>query len=342
MPRAVRVEFQGALYHVMCRGDRREAIFLDESDRRLFLETLGQACGRAGFLVHAFVLMSNHYHLLLETPAGNLVAGMRWFQTTYTARFNARHRLVGHLFQGRYKALLIDPQSDGYGRTIAEYIHLNPARAGMVESEEALANGPWSSYRHYASGKGMPPWLRIAMVYGDHGLQSGRSADRRRFREQMAGRVAEELERRTGALAPGEEDPWAAIRRGWILGSEAFRGRVEELITSAVRKKKRESYAAPGMQRHDERHAQSLLERALAALALESAQVRAMKKNDRRKQAIAWLLKSRTAVGNRWICEALRMGDRSNVNRATRHFDLAPDAETRKIRKILHQCPDSD
>ena len=105
MPRKARVEFAGAVYHLLDRGDRREAIFLDDRDRENFLTTLGQVCERAGWRVHACVLMTNHYHLLVETPQANLVAGMRWFQTTYTVRFNRRHRLSGHLFQGRYKAV---------------------------------------------------------------------------------------------------------------------------------------------------------------------------------------------------------------------------------------------
>jgi REP element-mobilizing transposase RayT len=101
MARKARVEYEGAVYHVLDRGDRREALFLDDGDRRRFLETLGEACGRTGWRVHAYVLMSNHYHLMIETPQANLVAGMRWFQTTWTMRFNRRHRLSGHLFASR-------------------------------------------------------------------------------------------------------------------------------------------------------------------------------------------------------------------------------------------------
>ena len=108
MARKVRVEFEGATYHVMCRGDRRENIFEDDLDRARFLETLGEVCRRTGWKIHAYVLMSNHYHWLLETPGANLVAGMRWFQSCYTARYNRRHRKAGHLFQGRYKAMLVE------------------------------------------------------------------------------------------------------------------------------------------------------------------------------------------------------------------------------------------
>ena len=104
MARKGRIEFSGAVYHVLDRGDRREAIVRTDNDRAAFVRTLGQVCGRAGWRLHAFVLMSNHCHLLIETPQANLVAGMRWFQTTWTVRFNRRHRLSGHLFQGRYKA----------------------------------------------------------------------------------------------------------------------------------------------------------------------------------------------------------------------------------------------
>ena len=109
MARKVRVEFEGATYHVMCRGDRRENIFEDDLDRARFLETLREVCRRTGWKIHAYVLMSNHYHWLLETPEANLVAGMRWFQSCYTARYNRRHRKAGHLFQGRYKAMLVEP-----------------------------------------------------------------------------------------------------------------------------------------------------------------------------------------------------------------------------------------
>ena len=129
MARKARVEFEGAVYHVLDRGDRREAIFQDEADRRRFLETLGEACARTGWRVHAFVLMSNHYHLMIETPQANLVAGMRWFQTTWTMRFNTRHRLCGHLFQGRYKAVVVDAEEGGYFSVLSDYIHLNPVRA---------------------------------------------------------------------------------------------------------------------------------------------------------------------------------------------------------------------
>src|ERR1700691_690198 len=104
--RKLRVEYPGAIYHVMNRGDRRELIFQDDSDRKLFLETLGQACAKTGWRIHAYCLMPNHFHLVMETPQPNLVAGMKWLLGVYTKRFTIRHKFSGHLFAGRYKAVI--------------------------------------------------------------------------------------------------------------------------------------------------------------------------------------------------------------------------------------------
>ena len=138
MARKARVEFAGAVYHLLDRGDRQEAIFGDDTDRQGFLKTLGQVCARTGWRVHAFVLMTNHYHLLVETPEANLVAGMRWFQTTWTMRYNRRHRLAGHLLQGRYKSVVVDPEERDYVVILSDYIHLNPIRAGLIKLGERL------------------------------------------------------------------------------------------------------------------------------------------------------------------------------------------------------------
>ena len=144
MPRQLRIEYPGAIYHVMNRGDHREPIFKDDLDRQRFLLTLGQTCEKTGWQVHAFCLMPNHFHLVLETPQANLVAGMKWFLGTYTARFNRRHKLFGHLFSGRYKSLIVDGSGDGYLRTVCDYVHLNPVRAKLLAVDRPLSDYPWS------------------------------------------------------------------------------------------------------------------------------------------------------------------------------------------------------
>ena len=136
MPRNLRLEFPGAYYHVMARGNRREAIFHDDDDRRFFLATLSEACAMTGWRVHAWVLMGNHYHLFIETPEANLVAGMSWLQNTVTRRHNVRHLAWGRLFGDRYKAVLVDGADTYHYRTLADYIHLNPVRARIVLPSE--------------------------------------------------------------------------------------------------------------------------------------------------------------------------------------------------------------
>ena len=152
MPRPLRIQFPGAIYHLMNRGDRRESIFHDDQDRRCFLDTLGEACEKTGWQLHAWCLMGNHFHLVAETPQANLVVGMKWFLGTYTGRFNRRHKLSGHLFSGRYKSLVIDERGGGYLRTACDYVHLNPVRAGLVAADQPLSGYEWSSY---PNGKGV-------------------------------------------------------------------------------------------------------------------------------------------------------------------------------------------
>jgi REP element-mobilizing transposase RayT len=138
MPRQLRIQYPGAMYHVMSRGNRRAAIFLDDVDRQDFLKTLAEACQKTSWQIHAYCLMSNHYHLVLETPNANLVAGMAWLQSTYTIRLNHRHKLMGHVLSGRYKAQLVEGSGNGYLRTACDYVHLNPVRAGLLKPGERL------------------------------------------------------------------------------------------------------------------------------------------------------------------------------------------------------------
>jgi len=142
MARPVRIEFPGALYHITSRGDRREDIYLGDGDRRLFLALLAEVCERFNWSGHAYCLMSNHYHLLIETPDGNLSKGMRQLNGVYTQRFNDVHGRCGHVFQGRYKAIIVE--KDAYLQEVARYIVLNPVRARMVGDPQ---DWPWSSYR---------------------------------------------------------------------------------------------------------------------------------------------------------------------------------------------------
>ncbi|MEM8500941.1 MAG: transposase [Pseudomonadota bacterium] len=142
MARPLRIEYAGALYHVTSRGNARADIYFDDADRRQFLALLDDTCAEFHWMCHSYCLMSNHYHLLVETGRPTLSSGMRFLNGTYAQRFNKRHQRVGHLLQGRYKAILVD--SEPYLLELARYIVLNPVRAGMVHAAEEW---PWSSYR---------------------------------------------------------------------------------------------------------------------------------------------------------------------------------------------------
>jgi len=154
MARSLRIEFPGAFYHVMSRGNEKQAIYRDRRDREKFLEYLESASSRYGAIFHSYCLMDNHYHLMIETPDGNLAQVMRHINGAYTAYFNAKHSRVGHLFQGRYRSILVDV--DEYFLELSRYIHLNPVKEGLSSSP---AEYEWSSYRYFLNGKASEEWL---------------------------------------------------------------------------------------------------------------------------------------------------------------------------------------
>ena len=202
------------MYHVMSRGDRQERIFLDDIDRQDFIKTLAEACQKTDWQVHAYCLMSNHFHVVLETPHPNLVAGMAWLQSTYTIRLTHRHRLFGHVFSGRYKSQLVEGSGNGYLRTACDYVHLNPVRAGLLRAEERLLAYPWSSLGAYmAAPEQRPVWIRVDRLLGEHGIQEDSAAGREQFEQRMEKRRFEET----------DPEVFKDLRRGWFLGSESFK-----------------------------------------------------------------------------------------------------------------------
>jgi REP element-mobilizing transposase RayT len=154
MARPLRLQFAGALYHVTARGDRKASIYLDDTDRLVWLQHIGDVCAQFNFVVHGFCQMGNHYHILLETMDGNLSRGMQQLNGVYSQYFNRRHSLVGHVFQGRYKAILV--QKETYLLELTRYIVLNPVRANLVATPE---DWPWSSYRLATGSAPSPAWL---------------------------------------------------------------------------------------------------------------------------------------------------------------------------------------
>jgi REP element-mobilizing transposase RayT len=311
MGRVPRIEFEGALYHVMSRGNRQENIFLDDADYELFMAVLDEACARTGWKIHAFVLMRNHYHFLLETPEPNLVDGMRWLQGTYTKRFNLRYKLWGHLFQGRYKALVIDPQQD-YFKTVGNYIHLNPARTHCFDPKtQLLQDFTWSSYPLYLSPELRPAWLDVNRLLGAHGLEDNPS-DLSRFEESTQARATQVAFSKN----PAEfDEAWSQIRRGWAFGDDDFREALQDRIKECLKGLKRNSYSGEAIQTHDIHEAERLLTECLDKLNLPQQNLASLRKSDPAKKIIAWYIRTRVSIRNQWISEQLHMGNPSNLSR---------------------------
>ncbi len=202
MARTLRIEFPGAVYHVTSRGNARSKIYRDDADRLIFLATLAWVVGRFGWVCHAYCLMDNHFHLLVETPAANLSRGMRQLNGVYTQRFNRRHRKVGHLFQGRFKAILVE--RDRYLLELARYIVLNPVRARRVKSPEKY---PWSSYRPTLGLAPVPSGLTTDWVLGQ--FAKTKPVARKRYAKFVHAGI-------------GQASPWGELKGQVILGGEAF------------------------------------------------------------------------------------------------------------------------
>ena len=314
MARRPRIEFAGAVYHVMSRGNRGEAVFHNDDDLRQFLHCLDETCERTGWKIHAYVLLANHYHFLLETPEPNLVVGMKWLQGTYTQRFNRRHGLYGHLFQGRYKALVIDAEEPGYFLVVSSYIHLNPARTGLVRSGESLERYRWSSYPSYLVPPGKRPnWLCVDRVLGELGVHRNNRGGRQAYKEYVEGLAKKYFEIAGRKDLDGE---WKLLRRGWYLGRESFREKVLAVLDGVMDGKERETYQGEELRAHDEAEADRILHVGLRVLKLKEQDLLRMAKGATEKQVLAWWLRKRTVVSRKWISQRLNMGDVSRVTRA--------------------------
>lgn len=216
MGRPIRIEYPGCLYHITSRGNERKKIFLDDRDRMKFLGILADYHDRYGILIHAYVLMDNHYHLILETPRGNLLKVMHGLNGSYTGYFNRKYGRVGHLFQGRYNAILIE--KDTYLLPLSRYIHLNPARAGRVKKPDQYE---WSSYRGYVGREKEKPWVESGWVLSQFSRRAARA--RRRYEEYVEEGVRK-----------GISNPLSDVHGQVILGTERFIEEIRGLLRGKV------------------------------------------------------------------------------------------------------------
>ena len=342
MPRSIRIEYPGAFYHVMARGNRREKIFRDDDDRRFFLKALGEACGMTGWRVHAWVLMSNHYHLVIETPEPNLVAGMQWLQNTYTRRFNVRHRLWGRLFGDRYKAVLVEG-AGYYYETLLDYVHLNPVRAGLVDARggESVLDFPWSSVAggHALLPRRRPPWLDSE--YALAALGFGDTANgRRRWVEHLDGRASAESREKCGVPEKDEERDGrlSDLRRGWYWGSQTFAERMLKLGEAVLKKLRHRSAKGSSEKRaHGEHEARRLIAEGKAIAGLNEEELAKLPGSEARKVAIAAVVWERTTVGMKWIAENLHLRSAANASQQIRRYRQKRPPLSRPLQRWIIQ-----
>ena len=310
MARTARIEYAGAVYHVISRGNYRKDLFTVGKSGEKFEEALMQACQKSGWKLHAYVIMSNHYHLCLETAEGNLVEGMRWLQGTFGNRFNRFTGERGHVFQGRYKALLLE--HGDWLVSLVNYIHLNPVRAGIVNIEN-LKGYRLSSYPHYF--KKTPPGCLCRSAFLK---QAG-------FSVGLKGMKAYEqyLKNRQEGNPNNRKDLEKRFCRGWAIAEKKDR---LELAKSLATMNVQKNWGGKHLREINEQKWEQLVVKYLEREGMSDEDVKGARKLVEWKIRIAQRLRTETAASNPWIANRLNMGHPSHVSRyAGKYQNTRPD-----------------
>jgi REP element-mobilizing transposase RayT len=306
MARKLRLEFPGACYHVINRGNYRFDIFRSDATKSAFEALLFETCEKSHWLLHAFTLMRNHYHLAIETPEGNLVDGMKWLQTTFANRFNLRRQERGHVFQARYKALLVE-EGDPLG-SVCHYIHLNPVRAGVLPVTR-LAEFRYSSYWYLGRPQARPKFLRPETAL----VAAGGLVDSPAGRE----RYAAYLDWQAQEGPAGKSAAYVNLSRGWALGSAAFRTALVQDHALVARSRAWETLGAKEIK--EIQWTQALAEM-LKLAHLEPAQLFQQPKSAPAKLAVAAFMKRCTQASNPWLCRHLHLGHPRALSHNLTHY----------------------
>lgn len=345
MPRQVRVQYEDAIYHVMARGNRLDSIARTDEDREAFETTLEEVTGRTGWRVYAYALMGNHYHLVFKTPEPNLVDGMTWFQNTVTKRHNARNRLRGHLFSGRYKAVLVEENE--YLSTLIHYVHLNPVRAKLVKVADGIESYPWCSLVDYIRpASKRRSWLAVEQGLAHLGY-ADTAAGRRKLLADTEGLIGKSRLVRAGMNQPEGASLQVTVERGWCFGSVEFREKMSRRVSdtkadTGTPESKANGYGGTQSNDHAEVAARLWIERGLDVLGVGKADLETINKTDWRKAMIVRSIRKHSSVKLDWIANELHMGVRSGVTRAEQMLKIKLKSKKqvqvmwRKIEK-MHQ-----
>ena len=325
MARKLRVEFEGACYHVINRGNYRKDLFAAKGAAESFQKCLFEAVRSFGWRIHAFAIMRNHFHLALETPEPNLSAGMRWLQGTWAVRFNRFRGEAGRPFQGRYKALHVEP---GHALAqVAHYIHLNPVRAKVVTAER-LEEFRWSSLSLFPL-KQRPPELEPATILAESGGLADTRAGWRRYLDYL-GVLAEEQSRL-------RDEKFGRMSRGWVIGSAGFRKEMRKELAESGATRGRFELLGADAEAHRAMQQEVWEEKlgaAAKALGCPLAKLTG-RKSDPRKVRIAALMRVATSASNGWLAERLQMGEPASVSQYVRRLRLSGGMGTAEFKKVL-------
>jgi putative transposase len=324
MPRKLRLEFPGACYHVINRGNYRRDIFALDKTKTAFVSCLFEACAKSGWILHSFVVMRNHFHLAVETPQGNLVAGMQWLQATFANRFNRLRNERGHLFQGRYKALLVE-EGDPLA-SVCHYIHLNPVRAGIVAATE-LRRYTHSSYAYL-----WRPQARPLFLYHQTTLLGAGG-----FPDDAAGWIAyaDYLSWQAAEGPAGTSHAYVNLSRGWVIGGVAFKS---TLLRDHAPSMETCAWETHGVKEVRELRWSIALGKALAVTTKTLDEAATSSRSAPWKLAVASWMKLRTQSPNGWLAPRLNLGSAtsmsSNLSRYRRTLQ-AGDPLWRRLTQIF-------
>lgn len=299
MARKHRVEYEGACYHVINRGNYRSWVFDDEGTKDVFELCLAEAAQRSEWRVHAWVIMGNHFHLAVETPRANLSRGMQWLQVTFSARFNRYREEKGRLFQGRFKAILVEP-GDALGR-VCHYIELNPVRAGIVPAEQLEAYR-FGSFMRLWEPKRRPSWYEAATSLKAAGGLADSPKGRSRYRDYLAWLDDETKQ--------GREEEYQRLSEGWAIGSEEFVAELLDKHQTTVNDQTWDGRSKREWREGQwERHLKALLQPIPAKLRHDQ------RVSARWKAETAWRMKTETDASNEWLAQRLSMSTPTYVSK---------------------------
>jgi putative transposase len=325
MARKIRLEYAGACYHVINRGNYRRDLFAADGTAESFRACLFEAATRFGWRLHAFVIMRNHFHLAVETPEPNLSEGMRWLQGTWAMRFNRFRGVTGRPFQGRYKALHVEP---GHALAqVANYIHLNPLRAKVVTAEE-LPKYPWSSLVLFPQAT-RPDCLDSRTILNECGGLPDTGPGWKRYVAYL-GVVAEEDDRLRDAK-------FGRLSKGWVIGSKEFKTDLKKDLVEQGGRGERFQLLGADRTAHAELHTEIWEDKLKAlekGLGVRIEQLPA-KKSVPEKVMLAVAMKMRTSVSNGWLAERLSMGEPATVSQYVRRFRLTGGDKKRSFHRLL-------